>query len=138
MLRYPEHTLSAASESLGTLTHPDIRAYHDACIAGNFGSEIAYEQGVLTVLHRFDEARVTPKDEHDRAVTFAGIALCLADIHYQTGHYNYCADELAFLRRISRGDVHTYATAALGPVAAMTDTVSQYDHAITRTEISLY
>ncbi len=138
MLRYPEYTLSDASESLGTLTHPDIRAYHDACIGSNFDSEIAYEQGVLTVLHRFDEARMMPKDEHDLAVTFAGIALCLADIHYQTGHYNYCTDELTFLRRISRGDIHTYASAALDAVASMTDTVSLYDRAITRTEISLY
>lgn len=76
--------------------HPDIRYYRELCLTTEFPDEVAYMQGLLTIVHATDLAHQDENAQHTPE-TITQLSLALADIHYQTGHYGYCLGEVYHL-----------------------------------------
>jgi hypothetical protein len=78
------------------LENPEIFSLYNHCLSTEFEDDIAYQQGLLTLVHACDLANMDENAGHSQQ-TIINVGLTLADIHQQTGHYEYCFGELDFL-----------------------------------------
>lgn len=79
----------------GILHTPEVIQLHNLCIVTPYENEISYQQRLLALLHACDIATQNHLDD----TALRGIAYCLADVHYQTKHYEYCLGELKFIQQ---------------------------------------
>jgi hypothetical protein len=145
-LQYPADDLAYAAERLGVFENPDIEKYYYDCLISDFDDEIAYQQGLLTIVHTFDVDHThmevprlkNPKDvnsvpwprANSEEETVAnrdlhGLGLLLADIHFNTAHFTECLCELLTIKRrlmnegASDNELIKYITAAIHDVAPL-------------------
>jgi hypothetical protein len=78
------------------LENPDISNFYDLCLSAEFTDDTAYLQALLTLVHACDLAYGDENAGHSPQ-TIIDVGLALANIHDQTGHYEYCLGELDFL-----------------------------------------
>lgn len=98
-----DYDFAAIAKVHGIYDDTEITALREACLTSDHDSDIAYDQAVLPIIHAYDMANIERTCDW-QAHELRGLAFCLADIHYQTGHYSYCLDELKFIEQTLETD----------------------------------
>jgi hypothetical protein len=93
-----EPDFAADAATLGVFRSPDVKRWHETVISTKFPTEVAYQQALVPLLWACNSHYL---DEHtqDRQAALRGTAFCLTDVHYQSGHYEYCLGELKFIEQ---------------------------------------